>query len=352
MQKIISFIFICTCISSFAQNATDVPGWFTNIPKSNNKKIYAIGISDPKMEEADAYKLAILRAKAMLALFRKSTVQQVVDLYESQKEEGNIQNSQKLEKLSKIFSTYAVDSAQIEIVEKEYNKDMEALVLIREVVPKLDTAKFKDTVKVECNSFMQEFKIDEASKSVTNYIQGALEIKGKTRDSLKCYFECVDENNVDFSVVTTFMDSVYCTHSTMHEYKNSTDKEINPSDYFGYSHTKKGLWKAYLDAVLQNMIALSDIMKFKTKNAADNYGNETNKDFEAKDENLTRNISCNTLSVALKEIAINQNKLWLKMAAVSYEKTEFKKKTEKTCLPVGKVITNLKKPLDKLKGSE
>lgn len=342
MHKLTLLFFIFLSSVAFSQVATDLPGWVTSIPKTNNKKVYALGISDPKMEEKEAYRLAILRAKTMLALFHSSNIKQVIDLYESQKEQGAEMNAQKLEKLSKIYSKYIVDSAQIEVVKRTYTVDQEAIVLIKETIPKLDTAKFKDTIIVESNTFMQEFKIDEASKSVKNFIIGALEIDGKNKDTLKFYYECADENNIDFTINATFMDTVFTTFNTMHEYKSTTNTEVNGTEFLGYSNLKKGLWKAYFDAVLQNMIAITNIMSTKTKNAGDAYKNDGTTDYTSKDEHLYRNISSNTLSVALRDIAISKNIFWVKMAAVSFDKTEFQQKTER-------VLGILKKPLEKLK---
>lgn len=342
MNKLFILFFLCLTSIAFSQVPTDLPGWVTNIPKTNNKKIYAIGISDPKMEKKDAYRLALLRAKAMLSLFHNSNIKQVVDLYESQKEQGAEMNAQKLEKLSKIYSKYVVDSAQIEIVKKIYTVDQEAIVLIKETVPKLDTARYKDTIIVESNTFMQEFKIDEASKSVKNFILGTFEIDGRTKDTLKFYYECADENNIDFTITATFMDSVFTNFNTMHEYRNTTESEVNAAEFLGYSNLKKGLWKAYFDAVLQNMIALTNIMATKTKNAADAYKNDGTNDYASKDEHLYRNISNNSISVALKDIVISKNIFWVKMVTVSFDKTEFQQKTEK-------VLGILKKPLEKLK---
>lgn len=340
----ISFIIIFS-ISFFAleaQNATDLPGWVTDIPKSNAKKIYTLGISDTKMEEGDAYRLAFLRAKAMLTLFHNSQIKQVADLYESQKEQGAELNAQTLDKLSKFYSKYVVDSAQIEVLKQIYTEDQEVILLVREIVPSIDTAKCKDTIIVEGSSYMNEYKIDESSKLVKSFELGVLEITCKTKDSLKLFYECADENNVDFTIKSTFMDSIFTSFSTMHEYKNTTSNEINSTEYLGSSNLKKGLWKAYIDAVLQNMISLTNIMASKTKNASDAYKNDGNTESISKDEHLFRNISSNQLSLVLRGIEISKNTLWVKMTAVSFVKSELQQKTEK-------ILDLLKKPLYKLK---
>lgn len=46
-----------------------LPNWFFSIPNSGSE-IYAIGISDPDMEQSKAKELAILRAKSNALLFR------------------------------------------------------------------------------------------------------------------------------------------------------------------------------------------------------------------------------------------------------------------------------------------
>ena len=338
------FLFILILLSriTFAQVPTNLPGWVTSIPKSNAKKIYSIGISDPKMDEEQAYQLALLRAKAMLAIFHQCTVQQAIDLYKSDRQDGVNIYTEKLEKLSKIYSKYILDTTRIEIVNKKYTSDMEAIVLIREVMTRPDTCKFKDTIKVESVSFLQEIRIDEASKSASNFSMAAIEVKGKTGDSFKFYFDCVDENNVDVSIASTFQDTIEANTSTMQEYKNSTERNIDPAKYGGYSNMKKGIWKAYLDAVLQNIISTSNMLTSKNKTAADLYKSDTNSNYDnSKDENLNRNVSSNTLSVSLKAIEISKNKIWVDLKMEDYSKTPLQQKTDK-------IMTTMKKPLNKI----
>lgn len=343
MRKFIAITLLSGLLfSAWAQPATDLPGWVTNIPKSNARKIYALGVSDTKMEEKDAYRLALLRAKAMLSLFHSAGIRQVVDLYESRKDQGAELNTQKLEKLSKVFSKYIVDSAQVEVVKKVYTVDQEAIVLIRENIPQVDTAKCRDTIFVESNSFLQEFKIDEASKFVKSFELGAFQVNCKQKDTLKFFYNCTDENNIDYSVTATFMDSVFTSFSTMHEYKSTTNSEIDPAEYLGFSNMKKGLWKAYFDAVMQNMISITNIMSSKTKNASDAYQNESNTGSASKDEHLFRNISNNSISVTLRDMQVFNNTLWVKMSVVSVDKSEFRQKSDK-------VLNLLKKPLAKFK---
>ncbi|HBX49845.1 MAG: hypothetical protein A2275_06860 [Bacteroidetes bacterium RIFOXYA12_FULL_35_11] len=343
MRNIIFVIvFIIASFSVYAQIPTNLPGWVTSIPKSNAKRIYSIGISDPKMEEGQAYQLALLRAKAMLAVFHQCTVQQAIDLYKSDKQDGVNIYTEKLEKLSKIYSKYIIDTTRLEIVNKKYTSDMEAIVLIREVLTTPDTCKFKDTLKVECISFLQEFRIDEASKSASNFSMAAIDVKGRTGDSLKFYFDCVDENNVDVSIASTFQDTIESSTSTMQEYENSTERVIDLAKYGGYSNMKKGIWKAYLDAVLQNIISASNMMISKNKTATDLYKSDTNSNYDnSKDENLNRNVSSNTLSVSLKSVEISKNKIWVDLKMEDYSKTPLKQKTDK-------IMNTMKKPLNKI----
>jgi len=66
----------------FSVGVSELPQWFLNIPVSTDKVSYAIGISDPEMEDSlKAQKQALQRALLQLSLMSGASISGVSDLY-------------------------------------------------------------------------------------------------------------------------------------------------------------------------------------------------------------------------------------------------------------------------------
>ncbi len=81
-----------------------LPAWFFKMPESNQQTLYAIGISDPGMEDNDAYNLALLRAKAIIALLMHPSITGVTDNYPTE----NQNLSREISESTKSFITKSI----------------------------------------------------------------------------------------------------------------------------------------------------------------------------------------------------------------------------------------------------
>ena len=296
-----------------------LPHWVKNIPKSSRSVIYAVGISDTKLNEKKAYEQATNRAKIIVSLLKDATVMQSKDYFTVSR---NDMSCQKMERLAKIVSTNIFDTLSISVVKKEYNLHQEAIVLIKYTLDDNSISK-TDSVKVYCDSYLQEVGIGNGFDFIRSFKMNS-SIKSKT-DSITLKYDCYDNNN-EVSFTVEYCDSAYKMPGTVYEYRNTKNKsDISNVDYQGVSSLKKGLWKAYLDDILQGILNNSNLTESKTKNSADLYSNESN-NYKDKNEKLSREISSNHLSFNIRNIDIVDNKLLLNLNLVSEkEKSWFSK---------------------------
>ena len=108
-----------------------LPNWFFSIPNSGSE-IYAIGISDPDMEQSKAKELAILRAKSNALLFSNAKIQYFRDIYTSAQEAGRYTNlRQRFDTYFKISASSAVNEGMFSVVDTHFTRYNEYLVLLK-----------------------------------------------------------------------------------------------------------------------------------------------------------------------------------------------------------------------------
>lgn len=313
MKKILTSFFLTILFTSIYSQYEKLPKWASNIPKSSKSAVYAIGISDTKLDEQTAYKQAIFRAKIILSMLNNAKAMQSKDYFTISR---NDMSCQKMQRLGKIESSSLFDTINVTIVKKEYNKFNEAIVLIKQSIID-ENAQIIDSLQVLCDSYLQETGIGNGFDFIRSFKLDSY-IKSNS-DSTKFLYECYDNNNeIRYSV--TYNDTTYNTPGTVYEYNNTKDQsDIQTTDYQGVSDLKKGLWKAYIDVVIQSILSHSDLVGSTSKKSGDNYVNDETST-TGKDEKLSREISSNNLSFYIRNIDIVDNKMMLNLSLTTTQK--------------------------------
>ncbi|OQX72164.1 MAG: hypothetical protein B6D61_14855 [Bacteroidetes bacterium 4484_249] len=152
-----------------------LPYWIFQLPESNQQTVYAIGISDPGMEENNAYKLAELRAKSIIAVLLHPAVAGVTDNFSNERVNPASEDfTAKYVDYNRIVSTLYNCDINTEIVERFFTSFNEAIVLAK-YKPVLQN-EVTDSIIVIVGVYQAErqksdnFEIEEKFEITSNFI--------------------------------------------------------------------------------------------------------------------------------------------------------------------------------------
>ena len=130
-------IFLFCNLFSYSQDYP-FPEILKKMTKTISKRdvIYAVGISDPRMEDKIlAKKVALNRALALVSLQNNAEISIVSDFFEYTDEDiasyQRMISKNNIQEMMKIYSKIYLDSANIEILNEEYNINGEYIVFLK-----------------------------------------------------------------------------------------------------------------------------------------------------------------------------------------------------------------------------
>ncbi len=281
-------------------NKIKIPDWAQKIPQTDEMLTYIIGISDPNMEKDSALQLAKIRAKTIYSLLNSCKITSLTDYYNNEK---------KLSSGDKIYSLYQqMNELSVEaifhddsysIVQQNYNENKEAIVLLAfKTFPKKE--KSPKTFKCLANTYIAYKNINNKDGELLR-----LEIIGgevEQTNQPKNFFQyIVKRNNKGISVHSNFSGKNKSLYYSQFGYKTNhqTDEDIDlqisyPLDY--------GLWQAFITAVINQMIST------ETTSASVSHLNDN---FTTINQDIKRTVITRDISIIIKGIHINSNKLFL-----------------------------------------
>ncbi|RLD64436.1 MAG: hypothetical protein DRJ01_00800 [Bacteroidetes bacterium] len=264
-----------------------IPSWLFNVPKSTNDYIYAIGISDPGMDSADAIQLASVRAKSIVALLNNSNIRNVTDFYSNLKSNAN---ENMFEYYSQILASRKVSNDSI--INSFYTKYDEAVVLLR-IPTNIINSDDYDFITMDCKLYKMDMNMEYA----TQY-EAMFEIDANKYNEDTCftshYILTEVNNNVD--ILTEYMDNKISIPNYYFNYKIF----VNDSNSNQLS-ADNGLWKEYIKSILLKVLNLSQINSVKVKTMRENYSSIY--------EKMTREVSNNNLQFDIDNIQVIDNRL-------------------------------------------
>ncbi len=109
-----------------------LPEWFFNLPDSKENCMYSIGISDPGMEEENAFELAVLRARCITFLSLFANISNVIDNYTNDQQSGKTEEfTTKYVNYFRITALGSVDERGFEVINQYFTSFNEAIVLLK-----------------------------------------------------------------------------------------------------------------------------------------------------------------------------------------------------------------------------
>jgi len=266
-----------------------VPDWFTNPPVSEGDEVYAIGISDPGLDSADAITMAVYRARIMAHILRYSMTQLLCDFFVN---EADHSNSVVYEHFSRINSIIPVADESVEIIDRFTNRFDETMVLVK-CKPDLNLKK-EETYAVQ----LELFKNETESSIYGNYESVYdMMVKSNNINYPDPVFYQLTEYGTRFDVIST-MDN---QNQTVPIYSLSYEG-LNGTDSVRYQYFSHGLWKEYLKAVMTFIMNAAREKPENVQVLTDKYQAESF-------EKLTRGISVNKMRFVLMAIKAEQNQL-------------------------------------------
>lgn len=279
-----------------------LPEWaFT--PIQVNGKVRVVGFSDPNMEKEDAYKQAILRAKAIYALFTNCTVSNITDDYTNLHESGKYSlYSTKFQDFSISKAVLAYNNSAINVVDTFFSKYNEGIALIEFDYNKayegnLDTLELKgEHLQVFIERNFKKEKIEFFNVSIKD------NVRNDSIDQISQYNYKVVNRGYDISSIygdqiIEFEERTYNYRTEVEFASDSTDTEYN------FFRLTRGLWNGYISGILSNVTVLSKQLASQVKNSNDFY--------TLKNEGLIRTVARNKVSFGFKDFKMIENQFYI-----------------------------------------
>jgi hypothetical protein len=279
-----------------------LPGWLFSIPESDLNQVYSIGISDPGMPEDKALEQACLRAKAVTTLLLHPKVTGITDNYSGEKlTQGADKFTTKYENLYRIASKKGLSTGKFEQQEYSITSFGEAIVLLK--YNSTDLQNHIDSIEAIAEVYQverQKNNVFETEEKINFGVQH------------RCTGDSLPKKYLNYSIHTL---------NNLLEINSEIDGKPVPFPYFNFRYVGNcdslsfsmennistklnyGLWKTYVEILIQKILFLSQSYSVSIKQVGDNYttGNK----------NLSREIAEADPSFAITGLRITNNYLFL-----------------------------------------
>lgn len=284
-------------ISPAILHPVKLPQWVFNVPESTPNIIYSIGISDPGMEKEQAIEQAISRAKVIAAAFSQSKITFIIDNYSNEK---RVQDSDdfytRYENLFSIKTSATADQSDFKLINKCFNSFNEAIVLLK---LNLKSVQSSDSLLLEINSYDAERQKFNKFELVDKFELNSTE-KFKTDTLCNTYYSFQSLNNL-FEIKSIINGTEYMFPYLNFRYQGNSDSSSAFYDSNISTKLNYGLWKAYIETLVQNIFMLSQVYSVKVSQVGD--------DYKAQNQSFTREVSEAILSFKINRVQVSNNRL-------------------------------------------
>ncbi|HOY39472.1 MAG: hypothetical protein KBB11_04605 [Bacteroidales bacterium] len=303
-QIFILVITILICYSGFTQYYA-VPDWFESIPASDDTCLYAVGISEPRMEDtALALNIATWRALGIASLLQHSHVMYTSDYFETTSEESRtLVMKETVQELAKIESAIAVFQGCYEIVEHEMNDNGEMIVLIRYY---RNSSPPNTTV---CSEFFrQDFEVSNTLhlEKIRSY---SLSVeKTDSSGNIHTVFKAFNLNNsrsyeISYDTIRVIPKGYY------YGYYSSMYDSLDISAFTSLASLEKGLWNAFYESFLTSVIRKNKNYRSQFEVVDDSYYTAIDNAPDKANGSLSRQVAKNDISLNLGLMLVDNNNM-------------------------------------------
>ncbi|MDY0076266.1 MAG: hypothetical protein RBR87_03235 [Bacteroidales bacterium] len=281
---------------------TELPQWVFNLPSSNQNVIFTLGISDPGMTADSARLLAILRAKAILAIMNHSKVSGLTDYYISEKDlkSGEVLSSV-YQEFNKIISDFTFNVTGFTIEKEAFTNHGEHIILAS-----LNTAPqtSNDSVTIKSLAEVSVSYIKRNNKhSTTSRTELMGDEKEKSKNLNNSFYYLVKHSNKQIKILSNFNEREVTNFGEIMTYKTPTN-QVSINDPSRLSCTlQHGLWHAFSYLILKKVVLDFQDSNIYISSLSDNYTQIK--------QNINRVLNQKEVSFKMLGLAIKNNLLYL-----------------------------------------
>jgi hypothetical protein len=270
-----------------------IPEWLIKpLPEPNNT-ISVIGISDPGIDSTLARSQAIFRALFLASLMSGSTLNNVVDNYNKDVEDKTSEISGQYVDYFEFSSQAPLEIDDAKVLQEQYTSSGECIVLVE--YPVMTTP--KQALAFKTTGMINEFEKDGVYEG-----NSRIEITGHSQSNS----QAVEHQYISRAVngvadVESYYKGNLLTPPTAKLKYWQTDSSSQSVKIEGVK-TDRGLWNAFLTAVIKTVTLEIRTQPGELKSASDNYS--------GKSESLNREAMTGILTFHLDQILLYDNKLW------------------------------------------
>ncbi|MBI9055000.1 MAG: hypothetical protein JEY96_14345 [Bacteroidales bacterium] len=280
-----------------------LPEWIFN-PIQIGESIRVVGFSDPNMEKKEAFKLAVLRAKAMYVLFNHASISNITDDYTNLHESRKYSlYSTKFQDFSLSKASFAYNNSDVTIIDTFYTKYNEGVVLIeiqnvQLEKDKLDTLLIRgEHLQVFIERNFQKEKIEFFNFFIKDDISNSDSLDLVSQYNYRRVNRSYDISSIYGDSIIDFEERTYNYRTELEFAKDSTNSELNEF------RLTRGLWNGYVSGLLSNITTLSKLLSSQIKNSNDFY--------TLKSEGLIRTVARNKVSFGFNDFKMYENQLYI-----------------------------------------
>lgn len=279
-----------------------LPDWIKQLPQSFDGTYYAIGISDPGMNNEKAFDQALLRAKSVLSFLLAPNFESLADNYSDEKS-GAANSSYKTKYISfyRLQSDIIVNDSNVKVIENYFTSFNEAIVLI-EVTPPVDESVVFSSV---ANIYQDERQNTGSYTMVEKYHMMGSILNEKNEKQKNYEYTIYSINNI-FEINSTLNNTVIEFPYLNYRYTTDTTSIASSSENEFGSKMNYGFWKSFIESFLQELYSMQQDQPVIIKTTGDNYGSSHTKI-------LTREISVASPALKLSSINLINNHLSVKL---------------------------------------
>ncbi len=270
-----------------------LPEWFFNWPVSDTANIYALGISDPGMEEDEAIKLATFRAWVLSFILDGVLVENVTDFFTVYQQTGSGSHYEtKFEEYSKLYDKKQTFRSPFMVLDTHITRYGEALVWVKSG---FNSGAFK------CDSSDYEASVFNVGREVSGGYEnhGLVELNANIYypDSTASFFYRYRNYEDRHGIKSAFNGAEVPTHYE-NFYYHMNNPARQPAD--NIIRLEYGLWNSYIQNIFKQIVSKGFKYSSYIKKMRDVYRKKSNED-------LTRVVSRNKIFFRITGIQLNKN---------------------------------------------
>ncbi|MCF8367738.1 MAG: hypothetical protein K9G76_01755 [Bacteroidales bacterium] len=286
-------------LSNYVLHPVQLPAWFFKPSDADSNYIYGIGISEPGMPEKEAFELATLRAKSVIALLSNATLKTMADnfIQESNGEKGS-DFTTKFTNFYRVEAREAFDTSGFVLVDTYFTSFNEAICLFKYHRSKNLPNSY---IKVVADVYQAE-----RQKHNTFEAEERFDCSGKLffgNDSSSFHYMIHSFNNVFEITSKVNSDSLIFPYFNFRYTQSDEDTQQYPANF--QSKLNYGLWKSFFEVFLQELYFIAQNPDVSVKQIGDVYTDQT--------LNLARETTHVTLPVELRNLYISNNHFAMKL---------------------------------------